>query len=486
MSIQKESLLKGIFSYSISSWINIVVGFLSVIITTRIIEPDEYGVISLFLSASSFLMYILTFGMDGAFIRFYNEPPANNSKNQVLFRIIIYSTVIGLIMSFLMTGPLCKVISKYIFGSNSRVLVLMLVLYTYSQAIFRFLNISFRMGFKTKEYTIQNILINCFSRIVIIFVGLFSNRINDIMIAMGIGMFLLMLIYVYFQKREIIPVNTRGKLDITISLKGYREFIKFSLYSAPSYFVTYFNGFMSQGIIRSSLDSFSLGIFSSCGMFKTIFSALQGGFATYWSAYVYKNHEEDKERIMEMHDYILLFSMICASGLVIFRDIVYVIIGRQYHDSKHFFSLLLIPAVLGFVRETTDKGIALAKRNEIILGANMVSVVINLMGCFFLTSYWGLIGAAYAEAIAGIVLYIIMTCYGQKFYRTIKNPTRSVIMTVLILGVMVYPSLTTNIFNIVIVTILFNVVAVIIMQKQIFILLKILSSGIKNKKRGSE
>lgn len=481
MSKEKESLIRGIFNYSISSWVNIVVGFLSVIIATRIIEPDAYGIISIFLSTSNLLMYIMTFGMDGAFIRFYNDPPVNNSKNQLLYRILIFSTFIGCILSVLVVGPLSDVASDYVFGMQSRKLVVILILYTYSQAIFRFLNISFRMGFKTKEYTIQNIVINCFSRVIIILIGALTDNVFYIIGIMGSGMFFLMLIYVYVQRQEIKPIALNGASDYRISLKGYREFLKFALYSAPSYFVTYFNSFMSQGMIKSLLGAFSLGIFTSCGMFRTILSALQGGFSTYWSAYVYKNHKTEKNQIVNMHDYILIFTAICASGLVVFRDVVYIIIGEEYHASKMFFSLLLIPAVLGIIRETTDKGIAISKKNEVLLFSNIISVGLNLVGCYFMTRKYGLIGAAFAEAVSGIVLYILTTIYGQKYYRTIKSPVKSISVTILIVAIMVFPSLCTNITYVILVTLLLDVVVAVIMKKEIGILLNRLIEIIRKK-----
>ena len=464
--MKKESLLRGVFNYSISSWINIIIGFFSVAITTRIIAPDEYGIITIFLSTSSFVMYILTFGMDGAFIRFYNDPPTGNTRNQVLYRIVSYTTIICCLLSVLLIGPLYRIASGYIFGIESRSLVIVLMLYTYSQAIFRYLNICFRMGFRTKEYTIQNILINCATRVIIIVAGLLTKNVYYIIWAMGAGMFIMLCTYAFIQRKEITPIDNCKMRDYSISIKGYKEFLRFALFSAPSYFIVYFNGLMSQMIIKSVLNPYALGVFASCATFKTIFSALQGGFSTYWSAYVYKNYDTDKQRIADMHDYVLLFALFCASGLVIGRDIVYLIIGKEYHASKSFFSLLLIASVLSLIRETTDKGLAIAKKNEITLIANLISVVVNLVGCFFLTSRFGIKGAAYADAIAAIVLYVIISFFGQRYYRSINKAGKSMFVTFLILVVMLAPSITENLLYIVLVSTVAICIAVLVMFKE--------------------
>lgn len=106
MSNQKESLTLGILKYSISTWINLIVGLLSVVVTTRLINPHDYGLITIFISSTAFLMYILTLGLDSAFIRFYNDPPKGNTQNQLLYKCLFISTVFcciaGLLVFFLL------------------------------------------------------------------------------------------------------------------------------------------------------------------------------------------------------------------------------------------------------------------------------------------------------------------------------------------------------------------------------------------------
>ena len=65
--MKQESILKGVLLYSISTWVNLVLGFLTVTITTRVLLPDVYGQVSIFNSITSVLMYILLLGMDGAY-----------------------------------------------------------------------------------------------------------------------------------------------------------------------------------------------------------------------------------------------------------------------------------------------------------------------------------------------------------------------------------------------------------------------------------
>lgn len=463
---KKESLIEGIVKYSISTWANLIIGFLSVIVTTRILAPEEYGMVSIFLSAANFLMYIVTFGMDGAYIRFYNEPPAKNTKNQLLYKMILISTFICVILGCACTFFFYKESSMYIFGIESRLLVGMVFIYAFCQAVLRYLNINFRMGFKVKQYNIQNIMISCLSRVLVIAAAAFTDGVTYIICIVSIGTAMVLLVYLFIQKDEVIPYTAPGKSDYSMDLKHYGEFFRFSLFSAPTYFVTYFNSFMSQQIVRSSLGSYELGVFSSCGMFSSIFGALKGGFATFWSAYVYKNHATEKEKIKSMHDYALVFAIFAASFLVIARDLVFIIIGSEYHASKKFFSLLLVMPVLSLVLETTDKGIALAKKNELILLTHIVAAVTNILGCFVFIRLFGLIGAAYADAFAAIILYIANTYFGQKYYKSIKNVFRSIVGVIIIILLLVMPSCFVNMSSIIIFTLVVDIFSFVFFRKE--------------------
>ena len=179
-----------------------------------------------------------------------------------------------------------------------------------------------------------------------------------------------------------------------------------------------------------------------------------------------------------MHDYILVFAIIISSCLVVFRDVIYVFIGKEYHESKVFFSLLLVLPILNLIRETTDKGIALKKRNEITLINHSISVITNVGLCYALIPSFGLKGAAIANAISGIVLYATESFFGQKYYRSIDNRLISIVGTICVLGVLSVSSLFTSYAFICVIII--DVIFAIIFHKQIHDMVAIIVSTLKH------
>lgn len=480
MSTTKESVVKGIFKYSISNWIGIVVGFVSVVITTRLIKPDVYGIITLFLSAANVMIYILTLGMDSACIRFYNEPLAGNTQSQLLYKNLIITSIICFSMGSACVLFLPSSVSNYIFGFSSRLIIGLLLIFTFCQIILRFLNISYRMSFNAKMYNIQNVLINCSYRVLIIAAALIRNDSLFIITILTLGLLVILLFYLYIQRSEITPRGNNGVVSFSISLKGYGEYMRYAIFNAPTYIVTYFNIFASQYIIRDVMSAFFLGVFSSTSAFTSILSVVKGGFSTFWSAYVFKEYTEENNTIIKMHDYLVVFTIVVTSLLVCCRDIVYLAIGQDYHDSKSFFSLLLIMPILSFVEETTDKGVAISKKSQIWMFTHIISALVNITLCYILVHYYGLMGAAWASAISAIILYGLNTYWGQHYYRTIKSYWKSFFGVLLLIIELIIPSLTLNIYLIIASCIVLDIIAFYLYREELsFIFNRITNEAVK-------
>lgn len=463
----KESILGGVLKYSVSTWLNMIIGFLSVIITTRLIQPDVYGSIYLFISASNVLMYVMSVGMDASLIRFYNDPPKDNSINQVIYKSIIVTTLLSVLLGIIGSCLFGDYVSTKVFSICSKLLVGYLFIYAYSLAIFRYLNIAYRMSFRVKQYTIQNIVLNSLSRLLMIFAALFTDGYIYIICLMSLGTFAFLLLYLFVQKDDITPIDLEGRNNFCISLKNYGVFFRYALLGLPISFVADLNTYLTQQIIHTNLTAYSLGIFASSGIFSHILYGIKGGFSTFWSAFVFKNYEKEHERIKMMHNYIVLFSIFLVSIVVMFRDIIYLFIGKEFHDSKHFFSLLLILPILYFVSESTDKGIYLAKKNEIALINFCVLVVTNIALCILFIPKYGLVGAAYSSAFSAIVLYGLNTYMGQKYYKSMTSVKKSVVGTLFVLLILWYPSMTLNIYSIIFFTIVVDTIVVCVFRKEI-------------------
>ncbi len=321
-----------------------------------------------------------------------------------------------------------------IFGFKSRLICILLFISIFSQIILRFLNIKHRMDFNSKAYTIQAILIQISLKFFVIVAALFSLKVDLVLIINVMGVFVLSLVYTVVQRKSFF------NFDNFFSYDGYGKVFLFAFFSAPLSICINLNNSLSQQLIKSSLGVSSVGVYSSANYFVTVFSALQGGFATYWAAYMYSNYKDKQESIKKVNEYLLLMIILVFYGMIIMRDIAYLLIGQKYQESKEFFSLVLCYPLLNLAAETTSYGISIKRKNHLSLISFIISIIINLLLTYFLVPHFGLKGAACASMISGVVLYVLRTVISQRLYSSISDIKITLIDVTVITAMSIIPS----------------------------------------------
>lgn len=94
--------------YGIPSILGRILGYLLVPLYTRVFLPGEYGTVNVFYSYASFLMVILTYGMETAFFRF-NEQETDKEKVFSTGMIsLLFSSALFLLVLSINAGPVAK------------------------------------------------------------------------------------------------------------------------------------------------------------------------------------------------------------------------------------------------------------------------------------------------------------------------------------------------------------------------------------------
>ena len=439
--MSNKNLLKSIFGYSISSWINVLFGLLYTVLSTRMLDPDVYGSISLFMNSSETVMYIICLGLDSSLIRFFNERPNNESKEIFQTKLILFSFINLFVVLFFVTIFLNK-FEMFMFGRMSWFLTILLFVSAYTQLLLRFLNILYRMSFDIKKYTIQNILIQSSTKMLVLVAALYDPKFETIISVQVLGIAVIGISYIVLQK-EIFTTKVFCKSNMIKNLvAGYTPVIKFALFSAPVYIMSYLNIVVTQNIVRAYLGVISLGIYSSVAIFGSLFSStVSRGFSTFWSAYVYKNYKTDNDKIKEMSNYIVLVGILSMSVFVFLKDLLYVFIGERFQDGIYFFAMILSVNVIDFLSQASCYGINIARKNYITAFTNCLYVIANAIGVYIAASIWGLVGVAFSVMIIKSLYFWINTIISQKFYESIDGFGKIFLGWLLILIIASLPAL---------------------------------------------
>ena len=89
-------LLKKFFSFSIGSYISLIIGFFSLPIITRIISPEQYGIFSFFLLITNLGNSLLILGLEQGFARYFYE---EKNKTLLLYNCLKYPILMWCILS---------------------------------------------------------------------------------------------------------------------------------------------------------------------------------------------------------------------------------------------------------------------------------------------------------------------------------------------------------------------------------------------------
>lgn len=429
-------MIKNILKFSVSNIVNLFLGLLSVFILTRAFAPETYGILNLFNTTAATALSILYMGLDSSFIRFYNEPPNNDPSSRLGTKLMTLNMLTTVGIGTVTTVFFSDLLTQKIFGFESRLICGLIFVSVAAQIILRYLNIKYRMEFNTKAYTIQSIMIQATLKLFVIVAALFSLDINKVLIINVAGIAAMAAVCLFIQRKEFFSF---GGL---CNFKGYGGVFYFAVFSLPITVCINLNTFLSQQIISKKLGVAMVGIYSSAAVFVSALGALQGGFGNFWSAYMYANYKEKQDKIKEVNEYLLLAIIIVFAGLVIFKDVIYLLIGEKYQASKGFFSLVLCYPLLSLAAETTAYGTSIENKNHITFFVFLVSVFSNLIMSLLLTPLFGLKGAAAASMISGVVLYILRTVTGQMFYRSISDLRMTVIDVTAIVAISLIPALT--------------------------------------------
>lgn len=426
----KRKAVKDILHFSVSTWVNFVLGFLSTFLLTRVFMPDVLGTINLFYSTITAFLYVVCLGLNSGFVRFFNETPNGESTSLFLFKLLFISVLFAALLGLISYLFFADAIVDFFLDRRGRALLICIFLGVIDQVVFRFLNLSLRMRMDIKRFNIQAILINVVTRLSVLLGAIIDSTSAEWAIYMNtLSMSLLVVFCLFWQRKEWLPAR------ISFSLKGYRKVLFFSIFSVLGSLAVHINTLASQLVLKNYIGTYAVGIFTSAAIFSSVLAALQGGFSNYWSAYMYANYKDDSKRewILEVHDIITFGCIIVIALFFSFRSVIYLFIGVDFRSSKEFFSLILLYPLLLFVTETTQYGLSIKNKAHIITIISVIALLINVALGIILVPRIGISGMAWGNAIAGISSYVLLTILGQKHFKSIPNNVRSALGIILII-----------------------------------------------------
>jgi O-antigen/teichoic acid export membrane protein len=174
----------------------------------------------------------------------------------------------------------------------------------------------------------------------------------------------------------------------------------------------------------STLDQ--LGLYSAAFKVASLLGVLQTIFTTAWIPVAYKWYEnnENTNKFTQVNNFVLAIFCIVFCLIVFFRNVIIMILGPEYrHISLTMLYLLFVPFIYTLSSAVTV-GIDFKKKTIYNVWAVLISVIVCIIGNYFLIPILGAKGAAISTAYSYIVCFLVRIYFSRKLWY--KFPVKNI------------------------------------------------------------
>lgn len=425
--VNAKDMLKKFAGFSIVPIFTALITIFVIPVVSNLFPAEEYGKINLFYSVGILLTTLCTLGLDNSLIRYYFEPPEGLKKHniQVIALLVGLGVDIALVILAVLFFP--ELVTDYLFGENCIGLIPILGLYVFASIVLRLLNIDARMEENYRRYNIQSIFQTFITRISFVFLAFISTYYAYSVVAMTIGMVGLAALFLVIQR------NAFSFKGAHFNVKNIRILFAFGFPVMATNLVLNLNGMIGKLALSGANLYEAVGIFAIATTLSNVFTIIPTAFSTYWSPFMYKHYKTENKVIMEVHELVMFMTGFLVVLIVLFQDFLFAIVGDMYKECQAYFMLIMLNPIQALICETTAYGIVLKEKpifNVIASGAGVsASAVVTLL----LMNEYGALAAALGVACSSLLIAIIRSVIGQRFYKSVPYPMKTIATSLLLI-----------------------------------------------------
>ena len=410
-----KNFLKHFTVIGAGTLINLFIGLLTTPLITRIVNPVEYGRLSIFTMYEGIIVMVLCLGLDQALVRWFYDNDKVEYRRALLFRCITLPVLVCCIFSVIAIVLSATDIISFEFSTK---IVVMLCLYSLCGMIYRFSQLLVRLSYQTKLYSMLNI-IQKVSYVCIALVLLFATQINDFNIlafATLFSYFICMTISILAQRNMwAVSKNDPSKCHVP-----QKELLK---YAYPYIFSMGITTFF-QAVDKLSLNYYctytEVGIYSSTMTLVHIFAIIQTTFNTLWAPMAVEHYSKDKEDrsfYQKGNKIITVVMFFIGLSLILCKDLFALLLGEKYREAAYILPFLIFNPIMYTISETTVSGLVFKKKSSMQVVVAAVSCAVNLVGNTILVPDLGCQGAAISTGLSYIVFFTMRTFLSNRYFK---------------------------------------------------------------------
>lgn len=426
--VKNKNMLSHFITIGTGTIINMFLSLLTTPLITRLVDPNEYGQLSIFTMYTSIGVMVLCIGLDQALVRFYYDEDSIQYKQGLLKLCFVLPMIVSLFCSVVIILLSFTGIIVFEFKPFMMILLCVNVVVNIWSRISVLL---LRITYQSKRYALSNIIPKIIYIIIAIPLILLINC-DDLLVLViaTIVSFIVQALYATIATKEL------WELKNTKLLKNSRELI---LYGAP-FILSMGLTTLFQATDKMFLNYYytytEVGIYSSAMTLVNIFAIIQTTFNALWGPMQvehYVKNPEDTTFIKKGNIYITIVMFFIGISLILSKDIFALLLGEKYRIAAYILPFLIFNPIMYTISETTCSGIGISKKSYLNIYISIGACIVNYVGNTALVPKLGCQGAAISTGISYIVFFSLRTAFSNKYYYIDYGLKKFVAFTIVVL-----------------------------------------------------
>lgn len=379
-------------------------GFLLTPIFTRVLEPDQFGVLDLLQTAALLSSLVLSLRLESAVLRYYDE----EDRHTLFSTYLITQTAVGATFLAISAGLIVPVARRWQAIDSPSVVVLVALsvvaglFYGHALTLLRVERQAARVSAVIATETVLNVALS----VALVagagwgLHGVFASR------ALADGLL-----------AAVVLVQRRRVYGRRFSRPLLRRMLRFGTPTLPDGLLSFAAAHIGKVVLARQAPLADVGVLA---VVNRLAGPLTLGFQSFrqaWLPYAFSVAKEPAAYQLYakvLRAYARLSCLIAIALVLVGRELVLVFAGPAYLDARWLLGTVLASAVIGGLPYIFNIGLLLAEKTRYYGLAVLLSSLVTVAGSFAFIPLWGLAGAPVATLLGAITMAGAVLWFSQR------------------------------------------------------------------------
>lgn len=388
------------------------IGFLTIIVISRDLGADQYGIFSLLLAIFTISVQISDFGISTSYVKYVSE---NLSKSKDIFFTIIITKIILSLFIILILYFIAQDLSGFFFNTAYYTQIIQFISFAILfHSIFSVVIANFQAQQKFKEFALLNILHNFFKFLSVMMITILFLQKHHLVYFLYTFAFsvILVLMLLVIKYKHYIKYN-----NLKFNFKHFIEIYKLGFWIFLSSLAVMIIMRLDIMMLQKMSSSKEVGYYSVAMNLAMIFPLITASLVT---TLLPKLDEFLRSNSIKKYVYSILSKVKYVIVMLLIIEIlapfiIKIIFGCEYHNSIKVFQILIIAFTFGIIVNPISLLFYKLNKAYWLTILNWVQLPLNYLGNLFFIPFFQAEGAALSTVLLRILAGFFIIIYFLRF-----------------------------------------------------------------------